>query len=191
MLKTFGRSLLLAVLGSTIATAQTAVPAAIHPSPTLRDGQHDFDFNIGTWNTHIKRLTHPLSGSAEWMEMNGTVTVRPIWGGRGQIEEIDAKGPLGRLDGMTAFLYNPESRQWSQTFASATDGTLNVSAVGSFKDGRGELYDQETFNGRVILVRALWSDITPDAHHFEQAFSTDGGKTWEPNFVATLTRKKN
>jgi len=181
--------LLAALLTSMTATAQTAVPAVLNASPTLRDGQHDFDFNIGIWNTRIKRLTNPLSGPAVWTELNGTVTVRPIWGGRGQIEEIDAQGPLGRLDGMTAFLYNPESHQWSQTFASADDGTFNVPAVGSFKDGRGELYDQETFHGRVILVRAMWFDITPDAHRFEQAFSTDGGKTWEPNFVATLTRK--
>jgi hypothetical protein len=67
---------------------------------------------------------------------------------------------------------------------------LSLPEVGEFRNGRGEFFDQETYNGRTILVRGVWSDITPDSHRFEQSFSDDGGKTWEPNFVATLTREK-
>jgi hypothetical protein len=154
-----------------------------------RDGQHDFDFAHGSWKTHIRRLLHPLTGSNTWVELNGTVVVRNVWGGRANLEEIEADGPTGHFEGMTLFLYNPQSHQWSQTFASSDDGTLEQPSIGEFKQGRGELFDQETFNGRTILARGVWSDITPNSHRFEQAFSDDGGKTWEPNFVATLTRE--
>jgi len=167
---------------------QTA-PAPAGPA-LVRDGQHDFDFNFGSWKTHILRLQHPLSGSATWIELNGTVVVRKVWDGRGQLEEIKADGSTVHFEGLTLFLYNPESHQWSQTFANSNDGTMGQPAIGEFKNGRGELFDQESFNGRAILVRGTWSDITPDSHRFEQAFSDDGGKTWEPNFIATLTREK-
>ena len=155
-----------------------------------RDGQHDFDFNIGAWNTHIKRLQHPLTGSNTWVELNGTVVVQKVWNGRAQLEEIEADGTTGHFEGLTLFLYNPQSQQWSQNFASSGGGTLSVPTVGDFKNGRGEFFDQEPFNGRTILVRVVWSNISPNSHQFEQSFSDDGGKTWEPNFVATLTRKQ-
>jgi hypothetical protein len=155
-----------------------------------RDGQHDFDFNIGAWNTHIKRLQHPLTDSNTWVELNGTVVVQKVWNGRAQLEEIEADGPTGHFEGLTLFLYNPQSHQWSQNFASSSGGTLSVPTVGEFKDGRGEFFDQEPFNGRTILVRVVWSNISPNSHQFEQSFSDDGGETWEPNFVATLTRKQ-
>jgi len=86
------------------------------------------------------------------------------------------------------FLYNPESHQWSLNASASSDGTLGQPMFGGFKNGRGEFFDQEPFKGRMILVRQVWSDITPTSHHFEQSFSDDGGKTWEKNFVATLTR---
>ena len=162
-----------------------ASAASMTPFP---DGQHDFDFNIGVWKTHIERRIHPLDHSEEWTELNGTVTVRKLWGGRASIEEIDASGASGHLHGITLFLYDPQTRQWSQTFASADSGELGTPEVGVFRDGRGFLVDQETFQGRTILVSAVWSQIAPDSHHFEQSFSDDGGKTWEPNFVASLTR---
>jgi hypothetical protein len=190
------------------AFGQTSPPGASHATPTqspqaaqtapgvgkatvakYRDGQRDFDFNIGSWKTHIRRLLHPLTGSDAWVELNGTVVVRKVWGGRASLEEIEADGPNGHFEGTTLFLYNPQSHQWSQTFASSDDGTLGQPSIGEFKQGRGELFDQETFNGRTILVRGVWSEITPNSHRFEQAFSDDGGKTWEPNFIANLTRE--
>jgi hypothetical protein len=102
-----------------------------------------------------------------------------------------ADSPAGHLEESDLRLYNPQSHQWSFNFASCSDGTMNRPMIGEFKDGRGELIDQEQFNGKTILVRHVSTDITADSHHFEQAFSGDGGKTWEPNFVATLTREKN
>ena len=165
-----------------IAAGAAAAPAA------PRDGSHDFDFEIGTWKTHLKRLAHPLTGSTTWIEMNGTTTVTKVWGGRANLVELVADGAGGHFEGLSLRLYNPQTRKWSLNFASSSDGTLATPTVGEFKDGRGEFYDHETLNGRPILVRFVISDITPTSCRFEQAFSTDEGKTWEVNWVVTDTR---
>jgi len=89
---------------------------------------------------------------------------------------------------MSLRLYAPETHQWNLTYASGQGGTLSVTSSGEFKDGHGEFFDTEPFNGRNILVRQVWSDMTPSSCHFEQAFSEDGGKTWEVNWIATDTR---
>ena len=185
-------SLLVGCLLSNSAFAQTVAAAPVEPSSgELRDGQHDFDFNIGTWKTHIRRLVHPLTGSNDWVDLKGTVHIRKVWNGRAQLEEIEADGPTGHFEGLTLFLYNPQARQWRQYFLNSAEGVVNQPQIGEFRNGRGELFDQESFDGRMIFVRFVWSDITPDSHHIEQSFSDDGGRTWEPNFVATLTRDKN
>ena len=181
---------LLQIAPAIMQAAPAAQVAAQPPHPAPHDGQHDFDFNLGTWHTHIKRLEHPLGGSNVWVEMHGTVVVRKVWDGRAELEEIEADGGDGHFEGLTLFLYNPEAHQWSQIFSNSKDGTVAQPVIGEFKNGRGEFYDQEPYNGRTILVRVVWSDITADSHRFEQSFSDDGGKTWEPNFVAMLTRAK-
>ena len=152
-------------------------------------GRRDFDFNFGVWKTHIKRVVDPFSGSGESFEMNGTVTVRKVWGGRAQLEEIAADGPKGHWEGLTLFLYNPSAHQWSQGFADARQGTMESSPlIGEFKNGRGEFFAGDTFKGRTILVRGTWSDIKPNSHHFQEDYSADGGATWAPVFIADLTR---
>jgi len=168
-------------------------PLGTNPQQTLqaRDGQHDFDFEIGTWKTHLKRLVHPLTGSTTWVECEGTSVVRKVWDGRANLLELKADGPAGHFEGLSLRLYNPASRQWSLNFANSNDGTLAQPTIGEFKNGRGEFYDQETFNGRVILVRFVISDITPTSCRFEQSFSDDGGKTWEVNWIAIDTRVKD
>jgi hypothetical protein len=166
-------------LAATQSQTQTAVP---------RDGSHDFDFTFGTWKSHISRLQHPLTGSKTWIQMEGIKVARKVWDGRAAIEEVEAETPAGQWQSLALFLYNKESRQWSINFANSADGTFSKPATGEFKNGRGEFYDQEDFKGRAILVRIIWSDITPNSHRFEQAFSDDGGKTWETNFIAVLKR---
>ena len=161
---------------------------AVHHAETLRDGQHDFDFSIGNWRTHIKRRLHPLTGSETWVEFEGTSTVRKVWNGRASLGETEADGPTGHIQALSLRLYSPQAHQWNLSYANGTSGTLSIASVGEFKNGRGEFFDSEPFNGRSILVRQVWSDITPTSIHFEQAFSDDGGKTWEVNWTAIDTR---
>jgi len=155
-----------------------------------RDGQHDFDFHLGNWKTQISRLQHPLTGSTTWLKYEGTLVARKVWNGRAQLEELVADGSAGHIEDLLLFLYNPQSHQWSLNAAAINDGVVGRPMFGEFKNGRGEFYDQEPFKGRTVLVRQVWSDITATSHHFEQSFSDDGGKTWEPNFKATLTREQ-
>jgi hypothetical protein len=168
----------------------SALGEAAQPLQAVRDGQHDFDFNFGTWKTHIKRVLDPFSASSKSIELEGTVTVRKVWDGRAQLEEIETDGPNGPWEGMTLFLYNPAAHQWSQSFVNSQRGVLAPPLIGSFRNGRGELFASDTFNDRSILVRGVWSDITPDSHHYEESYSNDGGKTWVPAFIAKLTRAK-
>jgi len=157
----------------------------------VRDGQRDFDFEIGTWNTRLSRLEKPLSGSTSWVHYVGTTVVRKVWEGRANLVELEVDGSAGRLEALSLRLYNPQSHQWSLNFASSRGGTLSEPSIGEFSNGRGEFYSQEDFNGRAILVRFVISPITPDSCRFEQSFSDDGGKTWEVNWVATDTRVRD
>jgi hypothetical protein len=154
-------------------------------------GEHDFDFELGTWNTHISRLVHPLSGSSTWVEYEGTSVVRKVWDGRANLLELEVSGPSGHIEALSLRLYDPVSRQWSLNFSNSSVGTLGQPTVGEFKNGRGEFYDQESFAGRTILVRFVISEIKADSCHFEQSFSTDGGRTWEVNWIATDTRMRS
>ncbi len=169
---------------------QTASMRADGPQPQVHDGSRDFDWEDGLWRTHLKRRLHPLTGSNEWVEYQGTTTVRKIWNGRANMVELDVTGPAGHIEGASWRLYNPEARQWSLNFANVKVGTLSPPTIGEFKDGRGEFYSGETLEGRAIFVRFLISDITANSAHFEQAFSPDGGKTWETNWIADDTRLK-
>jgi hypothetical protein len=159
----------------------------VHTGPQ-RDGQKDFDFLVGTWRIHNRRLRERLKGSTAWEEFEATGVTRHLWGGLANLDEYDANGPSGRIQGLTLRLYDPRARQWSIYWANAADGRLAVPMVGGFENGRGEFYDQELFEGRSIYVRFIWSDITPSSCRWEQAFSADGGKTWETNWVMAFTR---
>jgi len=186
-----GKYLAFCMLASALllsALAQATSDKASHS--VVRDGQHDFDFEIGTWTTHLRRRLHPLTGSNTWVEYEGQSVVRKIWDGRANLVELEADGPAGHFEGLNLRLYNPQSHQWSLNFASSSGGSLSQPTMGEFKNGRGEFYDQETLDGRAILVRFVVSEITAESCRFEQAFSDDGGKTWEVNWIATDTRMK-
>ena len=176
----------LLLLPPSLLAQSTAVPQT---APD-HDGQHDFDFEFGAWQAHLKRLVHPLSGSNTWVEYEGTSIVRKVWDGRANLGELEVDGANAHIEGMTIRLYNPESRQWSLHWANSRDGELAAPpTIGCFKNGRGEFLDQEDFQGKIILVRFVFSDVTPTSFHTEQSFSPDGGKTWEANWIATFTRK--
>jgi hypothetical protein len=152
------------------------------------DGQHDFEFEIGAWKTHLKRLQRPLTGSTTWVEYDGTTIVRNVWNGRANLVEFAVDGPAGHIEALSLRLYNAQSGQWSLNFSSMGSGILSQPAIGGFKNGRGEFFNQETLNGKVITVRFVISDITHTSCRFEQSFSDDDGKTWEVNWIATDTR---
>ena len=190
-----GRTLL--VLLALVAGAPAAGAAQSQPGPPAapaqharapRDGQGDFDFEIRRWRTRLSRRLRPLTGSSSWVEYEGTTVVRKVWDGRANLVELVADGPAGHFEGLSLRLYNPASRQWSLNFANSRDGALAVPAVGEFRNGRGEFYNQDTLDGRAILVRFVVSDVTPTSCRFEQSFSDDGGKTWEVNWIAVDTR---
>lgn len=184
----------LAALLMTVLASSVSLPGRADDSnrtgKTLRDGSHDFDFDIGVWHTRIRRILDPLSASEDSIDLTGTVTVRKVWGGKAELEEIETDGPQGHWEGLSVFLYNPQSHQWSQSFINSQRGELGAPLIGEFHDGRGELFSEDTFQGRSILVRGVWSDIEPDSHRYQEFYSDDGGTTWKVAFRAELTRDK-
>ncbi len=173
-------------------TDQTRVPAAdFHPHmPTVAEqaGQHDFDFLFGTYKYHLKRLVHPLTGSTTWVEAGGTSVGYKIWDGRADLTATAADGSGGALMGLTLRTFNPQTHQWYLYWANSKDGVIAVPQIGEFKNGVGEMYAADTLNGRAILVRFAWTKTTANSPHFEQAFSAEGGKTWEVNWISELSR---
>jgi len=156
-----------------------------------RDGSHDFDFNLGNWHTSIDRFADPFNKPGESVHLEGTVAVRPVWNGRAVLEEIEADGAKGHWEGLTLFLYNPQSGQWSQNYANAAQGHFDPApTIGQKRGPDIELYSQDTLDGRAILVRGVWSDIRPDSHVYSEAYSNDGGRSWKTAFQAKLTRIK-
>src|SRR6185295_9699677 len=168
--------ILIALIAATVVCAGSAMSQQ-------KDAQRDFDFEIGLWKTHLRRLVRPLTGSTTWVEYEGTTKVTKVLDGRANLVELKVSGPSGTIEGLSLRLYNPQSRQWSLNFANINDGQLTPGTIGEFRNGRGEFYNQDTLNGRSILVRFVISDITANSCRFEQSFSADGGRTWELNWV--------
>jgi hypothetical protein len=172
------------VAGAQVAPDSSAVAAAFADD----DGSNDFDFEIGTWRTELRLLIDPLTGSTRWAEYEGTSVVKPVLEGGANLVELDVEGPAGRIRGLSLRLYEPAAGQWTLNFSNVRTGTLSPPVIGRFTDGRGEFYGQDRVNGRAVLVRFVISDVTPHSARFEQAFSDDGGRTWEVNWIAVDTR---
>ncbi|MFL6248082.1 MAG: hypothetical protein ACJ74H_18810 [Thermoanaerobaculia bacterium] len=155
-------------------------------------GNHDFDFLFegeANWRVHNRRLREPLAGSSEWVEFDSTYVARPIWGGAAHMDEYEAlHTPWGEIHGMTLRLYDEQSGQWAIYWANRNKGRLDPPMYGAWKDGHGEFYDQELFRGRMVYVRFLWFHETEHTARWEQAFSDDGGKTWETNWIMEKER---
>jgi hypothetical protein len=150
---------------------------------------HDFDFESGRWRTSLRRLVQPLSGSQEWAEYTGTSTIHPLLGGRANLVELEVAGPLGRIEGVSLRLFDTQRQRWTLNYSNVRSGTLELPMSGGFEGGpHGVFYSEDTFKGRPILVRFVIDVQDADHCHFEQAFSVDGGATWELNWIATDTR---
>jgi hypothetical protein len=163
----------------------------VQQTPTERDGQHDFDFEVGTWKTHLSRLLHSLTGSTSWIEYEGTTVVRKVWCGRANLVELQVDGPADHIEGLSLRLYNPQSHQWSPNFANRNGGGMSQPTIGEFKNGAACSSVRKPLNDRAIVVRFVISHITPSSCRFEQAFSNDGGKTWEVIWIAKDMRVKD
>jgi hypothetical protein len=168
------------VVSSTVAATET--PAA------GRDGSRDFDFFVGTWKLHNRRLSKPLVGSTTWSEFDCTSRAMHLLGGKASLDDLECETQKGKIQGLTIRLYDPKSRQWRIYWVNVSNPVLELPVIGEFKDGVGEFFDQELYEGRSIFVRYRWSNIKPRSYTWEQAFSTDGGKTWETNWVTEGSR---
>ena len=155
-----------------------------------RDGSHDFDFLIGNWKAHVRRLPDRLVGSNTWVEYDGISNHKKILDSNANFEEFDVRNTEKnlRIKAQTLRLYNPQSHQWSIYLVDVDNGTLSLPpVVGQFNGNRGEFYDQEDWKGRAIIVRYVWLNISPNSARMEQSFSPDGGKTWEVNWICELS----
>jgi hypothetical protein len=171
------------------AMAQVPTPGAQSAAPALHDGARDFDFLLHDWKAHVRRLPDRLVGSDKWVTYDGISNHRSILGSPANLEEFEVDGPAGHMKGQTLRLYDPATRQWSIYLLDVDKGTIGLPpVVGGFTGPRGEFYDQEMWKGRAIIVRYLWLDLSPHAARMEQAFSADGGKTWETNWICELSR---
>lgn len=153
-----------------------------------QDGRADFDFYIGKWNVHHQLLRERLRGSQEWEECAGVAVVHKVLDGLGNFDEITVERASGRVVGMTIRLFDPHSQQWSIYWADSRAGGLQPPMFGAFQNGRGIFYNQDTLSGKKIFIRFIWSPLTENRCRWEQAFSSDGGSTWETNWIMEFQR---
>jgi hypothetical protein len=174
-----------------IATAASGDAATAPAAAAVADGQQDFDWEIGAWRTTVRVLAEPLSESAdEWLQFTGTSVVRPLLDRRANTVEFEVSGQSGRIDGLNLRLYEPQAGRWSLTFVNIRDGLLTPAVYGGFHDGVGTFYGDDQLGGRPIRVRFLIFRHGQDEARFEQAFSADGGTTWETNWIAVDRRTR-
>jgi hypothetical protein len=151
---------------------------------------HDFDFLHGSWTVHNRYLKGRLRGSTEWIEFEGQSELLPLLKGLGHLEKYSAVRDGQSIEGVTLRLFNPATGEWSLHWADTVRaGVLLPPMVGRFRDGVGEFFGDEELDGRKVLCRFRWSLNSSGSPRWEQAFSDDGGTTWETNWIMTLTRE--
>ena len=174
-----------------LATTSTGAVSTRTPSPPAAtdNGADDFDWELGVWRTDVRVLADPLSDTEdEWLQFRGRSVVKPLMDRRANVVEFDVSGDAGRIEALNLRLYEPQADQWSSTFVSMRDGLLTPSVKGGFEDGVGTFYGQDQLGGRQIEVRFLIFRLGRDKARFEQAYSDDGGATWETNWIAVDRR---
>lgn len=149
----------------------------------------DFDFLLGQWNVSHRRLKGRLVASTEWEHFNGRCSMDSILGGFGNVDDNIVELPSGTYRAASIRSFDPRSKTWSIWWLDArSPGSLDTPVVGGFSDGTGTFLANDTLDGRPIVVRFLWTVPLPDQPRWEQAFSADGGKTWETNWVMEFRR---
>jgi hypothetical protein len=157
--------------------------AALHTEP----GARDFDFWIGSWKVHNRRLRRRLAGSEDWDEFEATSTARLLLDGLGNEDEFRTDYDGGFI-GMSFRFFDPVKKQWAIYWADTRRcGELDPPVFGSFDGDTGVFHGEDVFEGRPILVRFIWSGVTTRTPRWEQAFSEDGGRIWETNWIMDFT----
>jgi hypothetical protein len=178
-------SLALAATGAGPAIAATAESA---PATVVRDGAHDFDFLFGQWNGVHHKLKARLEKSTDWEDFTGTLAVRRLLGGRANMDESVFHSGAEGAAGIAFRVYDVKKDLWSIYWIGSTSYTVDSPMVGRFVDGVGTFYGDDNWHGTPVRVRFIWSKIDLTHCHWEQAFSTDAGKTWETNWLMDFTR---
>jgi hypothetical protein len=186
------------VLASVILLCSQSGVALAAPVTPSADGSHDFDFLIGDWNAHLRRMIDRKTGlttsdprTGTWVDYDGICNDKKLLDTNANFEEFDvqASGTHLRFRGQALRMYNPASHQWSIYGLNLDHGELDQPPlVGQFTGKRGEFFDSELRNGRMVQVRYVWTDISPKAAKMEQSFSPDGGKSWAVNWIVDLSR---
>src|SRR5580698_6592336 len=179
-------ALLLSILLTACCRAQVQQPppGPVPAPPAAHDGAHDFDSVLGNFTFRLRRMQHPLTSNPDWMDLAGTGACYKVWGGRAELDSAEQS----HIEGLTLRLYDREARQWRLYWANSRIGRLDPPQIGEFRDGHGDFYTTDTINGKTTLIRFDWSRMTSASPHFEQAFSADGGKSWEVNWITDQTR---
>lgn len=170
-----------------VVLAKGRTPLERRPPADSGAGPHDFDFELGRWKIHIRRAVNPFERAVRWDELDGTTVNCKLWDGAA-IQKWQADGAGGHIEGLTLRIYDPRSREWNLYAADRGGGPLGSSAVGTFSGGRGVFVDQEPMNGRMALVRSVWSQITANSVHFEAYASQDAGETWKLVLITDQVR---
>ena len=159
-------------------------------SGSATPGLHDFDFLVGEWRVHHRTLKERLANSHEWIEFEGTLVNYPLMGGYSNVDDTVFEKPGAPFRGVALRSFDAKTQQWSIWWLDSRTplGPVEPPMRGSFRDGVGTFYADEIFNGKPVRTRFLWTKTAPTSWHWEQAYSPDGGKTWETNWVQDIVR---
>ena len=176
-------------LVSALAAGLAATAATAGSTPALTGHEHDWDWLVGSWKVRHRRLKGRLVGSTTWQEFNGTSTLWLTLGGLGTVDDNVLELPEGTYRAVGARAFDPKTGRWAIWWLDGRNPTsIDPPVYGVFKDGVGTFVGDDTLDGKPIKVRFRWSEITANSARWEQAFSPDGGATWEVNWVMQFTR---
>jgi hypothetical protein len=183
-----------ALIASALAIATNAhatqdTPTAPATAPNL-SGLHDFDFLAGSWRVHHRRLKQRLDDSHEWVKFEGTCSMRKLMDGYGNVDDNFLDIPGSPYHGVGLRSYDAKTGEWAIWWVDSRmpHNPLDPPVKGHFENGVGNFYSDDTLRGKPIRVRYTWSHITPSTAQWEQAYSPDGGKTWEVNWHMDFER---
>jgi hypothetical protein len=149
----------------------------------------DFDFLMGRWRVQHHRLKRRLANCTEWDDFMGTSSARPLISGFGNLDENEIGLPGDPYIGITLRTYDPRSETWRiYWFDGRHPAAIDPPMVGRFENGLGTFYAEHMFEGKPVRVRFLWSRPSEQTCRWEQAFSADGGRSWETNWIMDFSR---